>query len=66
MDPNLKLFMSHGEPLKDPRRYSHLMGRLSYLTVSRLDIKYAFSVVNRVLTTRPKVIANSQGASLST
>ncbi|PNX62010.1 putative copia-type protein, partial [Trifolium pratense] len=44
MDPNVKLLPSQGEPLKDPGRYRRLVGRLNYLTVTRLDITFAVSI----------------------
>ena len=35
MDPNVKLVLSQGEPLRDPGRYRQLVGRLNYLTITR-------------------------------
>ena len=40
MDPNLKLSQSDGEPLDDITQYRRLIGRLSYLTLIRLDIAF--------------------------
>ena len=38
MDPNVKLVPSQGEALRDPERYRRLVGKLNYLTITRLDI----------------------------
>ncbi|RVW95638.1 Retrovirus-related Pol polyprotein from transposon RE1 [Vitis vinifera] len=38
MDPNVKLVPGQGEPLRDPRRYQRLVGKLNYLTITRPDI----------------------------
>ena len=38
MDPNVKLYEDHGELLSNPKRYCHLVGKLNYLTITRLDI----------------------------
>ena len=32
MDSNVKLVLEWGEPLRDPRRYRRLVGKLNYLT----------------------------------
>lgn len=40
MDPNLKLHANEGSLLTDPTEYRCLIGRLLYLTVSRLDITF--------------------------
>ena len=45
MDPNVKLVPGQGEPLRDPRRYRQLVGRLNYLTITRPDISFTVSVV---------------------
>ena len=34
MDPNVKLLPGQGEPLRDPRRYQRLVGKLNYLTIT--------------------------------
>ena len=44
MDPNVKLVPGQGEPLHDPGRYRQLMGKLNYLTITRLDISLPVSV----------------------
>jgi len=45
MDPTVKLHIGQGEPLKDPRRYLCLVGKLNYLSVTRLDITLEVSVI---------------------
>jgi hypothetical protein len=47
MDPKAKLLLGQGKPLKDPVRYQHLVVKLNYLIVIRLDITFAVSVVNK-------------------
>jgi len=49
MYPNIKLLPGQGEPLKDPKRYRRLVGKLNYLTITRLDITFAVSVVSQFL-----------------
>ena len=49
MDPNVKLILRHGEPLRDPWRYQRLVGRLNYLTITRPDISFLVSVVSQFL-----------------
>ena len=49
MDPNVKLLVGHGEPLKDPEKYRCLVGRLNYLTITRPDISFAVSVASHFL-----------------
>ena len=49
MDPNVKLVPGQGEPLRDPGRYRRLVGRLNYLTITRLDISSPVSVVSQFL-----------------
>ena len=46
MDPNVKFVPGQGEPLRDPRRYRRLVGRLNYLTITRPDIPFPVSVVS--------------------
>jgi hypothetical protein len=48
MDLNHKL-VRHGELFPDPSRYHRLVGKLNYLTITRLDILYAASVVSQFL-----------------
>ena len=49
MDPNVKLVPRQGEPLRDPRRYQLLVGKLNYLTITRPDIFFPMSVVIQFL-----------------
>ncbi|XP_031273012.1 uncharacterized protein LOC116131506 [Pistacia vera] len=49
MDPNLKLSLGQEEPLADPGRYRRLVGKLNYLTITRLDISFSVSVVSQFL-----------------
>ena len=49
MDPNVNLLPGQGEPLSNPKRY-RLVGKLNYLTVSRLDISFSMSVVSQFMT----------------
>ena len=43
-DPNVKLYEDQGELLSNPERYRCLIGKLNYLTITRLDILFAVSV----------------------
>ena len=45
MDPNIKLNKYEGKALQDPSSNRRLIGRLLYLTITRLDITFA---VNRL------------------
>ena len=49
MDPNVKLVPGQGELLRDPGRYRRLVGKLNYLTITRLDILFPMSVVSQFL-----------------
>ena len=49
MDPNVKLVPGQGESLGDLRRYRRLVGKLNYLTITRLDISFPVSVVSQFL-----------------
>ena len=49
MDLNVKLVPGQGEPLRDPRRYRRLVGKLNYVTIIRLDISFAMNVVSQFL-----------------
>ena len=49
MDPNLKLSVESGELLSNPSMYQHLVGRLIYLTNTRLDLTFAVSVVSQFM-----------------
>ena len=49
MDPNVKLVPGQGESLRDPGRYQRLVGKLSYLIITRPDISFPVSVVSQFL-----------------
>ena len=49
IDPNAKLLPSQGELLSDSEKYTKLVGKLNYLTVTRPDISFAVSVVSQFL-----------------
>ena len=49
MDPNVKLVLGQREPLRDPRKYRRLVGKLNYLTITRLDISFPVSIVSHFL-----------------
>ncbi|KAF5468106.1 hypothetical protein F2P56_012286 [Juglans regia] len=51
MDQNLKLTKSTGTPLPDPSVYRRLIGRLLYLTISRLDICYSIQTLSQFMAT---------------
>ncbi|RVW93434.1 Retrovirus-related Pol polyprotein from transposon TNT 1-94 [Vitis vinifera] len=49
MDPNVKLVPGQEEPLGDPGRYRRLVGKLNYLTITRPNISFLWSVVSQFL-----------------
>jgi len=49
MDPNLKLMIDQSEVYPDPERYRRLVGKLIYLTITRLDISFAVGVVSQFI-----------------
>ena len=49
IDPNVKLVQGQGEPLRDPRRYQRLVGKLNYLIITQPDISFSMSVVSQFL-----------------
>ena len=49
IDPNVKLVLGQGEPLRDPGRYRRLLGELNYLTLTRPDISFHVSIVSQFL-----------------
>ena len=49
MDLNVKLVLEQGEPLRDIGRYRQLVGKLNYLTITRLNISFPMSVVSQFL-----------------
>ena len=46
IDPNTKLLLGRGKLLSDLGRYRRLVGKLNYLTITRLDISFVVSVVS--------------------
>ena len=49
MDPNVKLVLGQREPLRDPRRYRRLVGKLNYLTITQPNISFLVSVISQFL-----------------
>ncbi|XP_020272258.1 uncharacterized protein LOC109847441 [Asparagus officinalis] len=49
MEPNAKMFAHEGKDLEDATMYRKLVGSLIYLTLTRLDISYAVSVMSRYM-----------------
>ena len=49
MEPNLKLNKFYGELLPDPGVYRRLVGRLLYLTITRLDIAYSVHKLSKFM-----------------
>ncbi|XP_065638445.1 uncharacterized mitochondrial protein AtMg00810-like [Quercus suber] len=49
MEPNLKLSKFEGKESKDPSMYRRLIGRLLYLTITRLDITFAVLELNQFM-----------------
>ena len=45
MDHNSKLLLDQGDVLDDPGQYRRLVGKLSYLIVTQLDVAFAVSVI---------------------
>lgn len=49
MEPNLKLHANSWTPLLDPDTYRRLIGRLFYLTISRLYICYTIHMLSQFI-----------------
>ena len=49
MDPKVSLTTSNGELLSDSSQYKRLIGRLLYLTLSRLDITFVVHKLSQYL-----------------
>ena len=49
VEPNVKLYEDQGELLSNPERYRRLVGKLNYLTITRLDISFAVSVLSQFM-----------------
>ena len=48
MDPNVKLYEDQ-ELLSNPERYRRLVGKLNYLTITRLNISFAVSILSQYM-----------------
>ena len=48
MVPSVHL-IREGKTFEDPERYGRLVGKLNYLTVTRLDIAYSVSIVSQYM-----------------
>ncbi|KAJ9561711.1 hypothetical protein OSB04_006871 [Centaurea solstitialis] len=51
MLPTKKLLLEDGDPMKDPKRYKRLVGKLNYLTVTLPDISFTVSVLSQFMAT---------------
>jgi len=49
MDPNLKLMAEQGETFSDPERYGKLVGKLIYLTITRVYLSFVVGVVSQFM-----------------
>jgi hypothetical protein len=49
IDPNVKLNIEYGEPLKDIHHFQRLIGKLIYLTVTRPDLSFAVSQISKFM-----------------
>lgn len=49
MDPNVKLGMTENDNLVDRGRYQHSVGKLIYLSHTRLDIAFSVSCVSQFM-----------------
>ena len=51
MDPNVKLCVDQRDLLSNPKRYFHLVGKLTYLTTAHPNISFAISIVSQNMAT---------------
>ncbi|PKI54003.1 hypothetical protein CRG98_025614 [Punica granatum] len=49
MEHNHGLSSDSGDPLEDPSRYSRLVGRLIFLTITRLEISYSVNILTQFM-----------------
>ena len=52
MDPNLKLSQENGDLVDNPTAYQCLIGKLLYLTITRLDLSYSVNCLRQFLANR--------------
>ena len=45
IEMNHKLALALGKPLSNPTQYRRLIGRLIYLTITRLELSYAVHIL---------------------
>ncbi|CAH9079411.1 unnamed protein product [Cuscuta epithymum] len=55
MDSKIKLSKNNGTVLENPKTYRTLIGKLLYLTVSRLDIAYSIQILSQFLASHTDV-----------
>ena len=51
MDPNVKLCVDQGELLPNLDQYRCLVGKLTYVTITRPDISFAVSMMSQFMST---------------
>ena len=49
MEPNVRLSREDGDLLTDPTSYQRMIGRLVYLTITRLDISYSVQLLSQFM-----------------
>ena len=49
MDPNVKLSQDEGDLLDDPSMYRRMIGKLLYLTITRLDLSFSINRLSQFL-----------------
>ena len=59
MDPNVKFSQDEGEFLDNPTQYRRLIGKLLYLTITRLDLSYSVNRLSQFLA-KPRVVPHLQ------